>query len=227
MSFLVRQISRTSDGREIIRAYPHPQETIFIGRAASSEIHLADLAVELRHARLTIQDNGKLEVSALVGLGFEVDGRKTSQAIIDAAGGAELRFGSHLLVISAEDATVVVTTERIEALSDSTQEKDEIGLFTLRGILPGKRLTAWALSLIVLLGLLVWPIQTFYNYQNAEKRPDGFHADSLWSSGSLSSAHAGLGMDCQSCHTEAFVAVRDSRVYLAMKTSTIMPTPSV
>jgi len=210
MSFLIRQISRTSDGREIIRAYPHDVREIIIGRDASCEIHLADLAVELRHARLTLQENGKLDVVALAGNGFEVDGSKTSQAIIDPAGGAELRFGSHLLVISVEDAVVVITAERIEVLSDSTQEKDEIGLFTLRALMPGRRQMAWALSIIILLALLVWPIQTFYNYQNAEKRPAGFHADSLWSSGSLSSSHAGLGMDCQSCHTEAFVAVPDS-----------------
>ncbi len=210
MSFLVRQISRTSDGREIIRAYPYDVREIIIGRDASCEIHLADLAVELRHARLTLLGNGQLEVAALAGLGFEVDGRKTSQAIVDLAGGAELRFGSHLLVVSQDEAVAVVTAERIEVLSDSTQEKDEIGLFTLRGILPGRRLTAWALSLIVLLALLVWPIQTYLNYQNSEERPAGFHADSLWSSGSLSSAHAGLDMDCQSCHTEAFVAVRDA-----------------
>ena len=210
MSFLIRQISRTSDGREIIRAYPHDVSEIIIGRDASCEIHLADLAVELRHARLTLQENGKLDVVALAGNGFEVDGSKTSQAIIDPAGGAELRFGSHLLVISVEDTAVVITAERIEVLSDSTQEKDEIGLFTLRALMPSRRQMAWALSIIILLALLVWPIQTFYNYQNAEKRPAGFHADSLWSSGSLSSSHAGLGMDCQSCHTEAFVAVPDS-----------------
>lgn len=210
MSFLVRQISRTSDGREIIRTYRHDVHEIIIGREASCEIHLADLAVELRHARLTLQENGKIELAALAGLGFEVDGTKTLYAIVDPAGGAELRFGSHLLVVSAEDKTVVVTVERIEALSDATQEKDEIGLFTLRNILPGRRLSAWTLSLIILLALLVWPIQTFYNYQNAQKRPAGFHADSLWSSGSLSSAHAGLDMDCQSCHAEEFVAVRDT-----------------
>ena len=210
MSFLIRQISRTSDGREIIRAYPHDVREIIIGREASCEIHLADLAVELRHARLTLQANGKLDVVALAGNGFEVDGSKTSQAVIDPAGGSELRFGSHLLVISVEDGVVVITAERIEVLSDATQEKDEIGLFTLRSIMPSRRLMAWALSIIILLALLVWPIHTFYNYQNAEKRPAAFHADSLWSSGSLSSSHAGLGMDCQSCHTEAFVAVPDS-----------------
>ncbi|MCX7266987.1 MAG: cytochrome c3 family protein, partial [Sphingomonadales bacterium] len=210
MSFLIRQISRTSDGREIIRAYPHDVREIIIGREASCEVHLADLAVELRHARLTLQPNGKLDVVALAGNGFEVDGGKTSQAVIDPAGGSELRFGSHLLVISVDDGVVVITAERIEVLSDATQEKDEIGLFTLRSIMPSRRLTAWALSIIILLALLVWPIHTFYNYQNAEKRPAAFHADSLWSSGSLSSSHAGLGMDCQSCHTEAFVAVPDS-----------------
>jgi hypothetical protein len=209
MSFLVRQISRTSDGREIIRAYPHDSPEITLGRDARCEIHLADLAVELRHARVTLQDNGLIEIAALAGLGFDIDGRKTAQAVIDPAGGAELRFGSHLLVVSQENSDVVITAERIEVLSDATREKDEIGLFTLRGILPGRRIAAWALSLIVLLALLIWPIQTYYHYQNIAKRPTGFHADSLWSSGSLSSAHAGLGMDCQSCHTKAFVAVRD------------------
>ena len=103
MTFLVRQISRTSDGREIIRAYPHDVREIIIGREASCEIHLTDLAVEMRHARLTLQANGKLEIAALAGLGFEVDGRNTSQAIIEPAGGAEMRFGGHLLVISEED----------------------------------------------------------------------------------------------------------------------------
>jgi predicted CXXCH cytochrome family protein len=210
MNFLVRQISRTSDGREIIRPYPYDVREIIIGREASCEIHLTDLAVEMRHARVTLQADGKLEIAALSGLGFEVDGRHTSQATIDPAGGAEMRFGGHLLAISQEDGVAVITVERIEVLSDSTKERDEIGLFTLRSVLPGKRITAWALSVIVLLALLVWPIHTFYSYQDVEKRPAAFHADSLWSSGSLSSPHAGLGMDCQSCHTEAFVAVRDS-----------------
>ena len=210
MSFLVRQISRTADGREIIRNHPHDVREIIVGREASCEIHLADLAIELRHARLTLLENGNVEIAALTGLGFEVDGRKTSQAIIDPGGGAELRFGSHVLVVAQEGPAIAITAERIEALSDATQDKDETGLFTLRGILPGRRLAAWALSLIVLMALLVWPLQTFYSHQDAKKRPAGFHADSLWSSGSLSSAHAGLNMNCQSCHTEAFVAVRDN-----------------
>lgn len=210
MNFLVRQISRTSDGREIIRPYPYDVREIFIGREASCEIHLTDLAVEMRHARVTLQADGKVEIAALSGLGFEVDGRHTSQTIIDPAGGAEMRFGGHLLAVSQEDGVAVITVERIEVLSDSTKERDEIGLFTLRSVLPSKRITAWALSVIVLLALLVWPIHTFYSYQDVEKRPSAFHADSLWSSGSLSSPHAGLGMDCQSCHTEAFVAVRES-----------------
>jgi Cytochrome c3 len=210
MSFLVRQISRTSDGREIVRAYPFEAREIFVGREASCEIHLADLAVELRHARLTLLENGKLEAASVGGLGFEVDGVKTTQAVVDPAAGAELRFGSHLLTVSVDGPTVAISAERVEALSDAIEDKDEVGLFTLKGILPGRRVTAWAVSLIVLLALLVWPIQTYYQYQGVKKRPDSFHADSLWSSGSLSSAHAGLNMNCQSCHTEAFVAVRDS-----------------
>lgn len=210
MSFIVHQISRTADGRKIVRSQVHEASEIAIGREASCEIHLADLAVDLRHARLELQPSGKVDVGSISGLGFEVDGRTATQATIDPAAGAELRFGSHLLTVSAEAEDVVVTVERVEALSDATEEKEEIGLFTLKVVLPGRRLTAWALSLIILIGLLVWPIQTFYKYQGVKERPDSFHADTLWTSGSLSSAHTGLGVDCQSCHTEPFVAVRDT-----------------
>ena len=50
MSFIVRQISRTAEGREIVRPQTHDRERIVIGRDAANEIHLPDLAVELAHA---------------------------------------------------------------------------------------------------------------------------------------------------------------------------------
>src|SRR3546814_3836515 len=52
MSFLVRQISLTADGREIVRAAMIAKPQLSLGRAAESDIHLPDLALEPDHARI-------------------------------------------------------------------------------------------------------------------------------------------------------------------------------
>lgn len=215
MTFLIRQISRSADGREITRANSHAGHMVFVGREAACEVHLADLAVELRHASITLLDNGSLEIVSLAGLGFEVDGRKVEQAIVDPAAGAELRFGSHVLTIGKEDGVAVISAQRIEALSDASEDKDEIGLFTLKGLLPGRRANAWVMLLGILALFLAWPIYSIVTREatkrEAIKKPDGkFHPDSFWISGNLSTAHAGLKNDCKACHVEPFVAVRDS-----------------
>lgn len=50
MTFIVRQISRTADGREIIRPRTFEQAELSIGRNTECDIHLPDLAVTLSHA---------------------------------------------------------------------------------------------------------------------------------------------------------------------------------
>src|SRR3546814_5985669 len=61
----------------------------------------------------------------------------------------------------------------------------------------------------MLLAFLVGPIWAWHSYRGVDERPQGFHADQAWLSGPLSSAHANLKGDCQSCHVEPFVAVTD------------------
>lgn len=209
MSFIVRQISRTSEGREIVRTATHDAKIIAIGRDAGSEIHLADLAVELHHARLTMLDGGRIDVESVCGLPFEIDGRNTIHSDIDPASGAELRFGSHRISVSGEGGSAILTVERVEALSDASEAKEEIGLFTLKGLLPGRRPAAWTFIGLVLLLFLAWPIYTYATSHGVAKRPAGFHADHLWTSGPLSAAHKGLENDCQACHVNKFEAVRD------------------
>lgn len=210
MTFLIRQISRTADGREIVREFPHDADVIFVGRAAACEVHLPDLAVELNHASITLLNNGTLEIASLGGLGFEVDGRRVNQANVNPAAGAELRFGSHVLNIATQDGVAAITVARVDAASELDDDKDETRLFTLKGLLPGRRVSAWALLICVLAAFLAWPLHSIYTYQNTKKADATFHADTLWSSGALSSAHAGLKNDCKACHIKPFVAVEDS-----------------
>ncbi|WP_293883164.1 cytochrome c3 family protein [Sphingomonas sp.] len=211
MTFIIRTISRTADGRVIIRPLAIEKETIGIGRDASNDIHLPDLAVEPFHAALTKLPNGRVLAQTVGGLGFTVDGRSTKRAEIDTNRGAELRFGGHLLTLAMEDGDATIAIERTEAVSDATGEKDERTAFSLVGLLPGKRTGAWTFFILILLACLAWPVYSWATWHDAKTRPAGFHADQMWSSGPLSQAHRSLEKNCQACHDKAFVSVEDNK----------------
>ena len=210
MTFLIRHISTTADGRKIVRPTEIARDSITVGRAAENGIHLPDLAVTPEHARIEIVDNRRITVVATGGLPFEVDGRSVQRADIDSMKGAELRIGGHRLTVGQEDGKVTIAVERVEALSEASEDKDEARAFSLRGKLPGKRVSAWGFAILVLLAFLAVPIWSYASYKNVKERPERFHADESWSSGPLSLAHKSLEGDCQACHTQAFVAVRDT-----------------
>lgn len=211
MTFIVRTVARTADGRVIIRPTMVRKDVIGIGRDASNDIHLADLAVEPFHATLTELPVGRVLAETANGLGFAVDGRSTKRMEIDANRGAELRFGGHLLKLAMEEGVATVSVERTQALSDAANEKDERTAFSLAGLLPGKRTGAWTFFLLILAACLAWPVYSWATWHDAKTRPAGFHADKMWSSGPLSQAHKGLENNCQACHDKAFVAVEDNK----------------
>ena len=70
---------------------------------------------------------------------------------------------------------------------------------------------AWGLAVLVLAIFLAWPIWSFYQGRaEAARYAQGYHPDRMWLSGSLSQGHASLGDNCQACHVEPFVPVRDA-----------------
>jgi predicted CXXCH cytochrome family protein len=218
MAFLLRRVATTADGRDIVRATPTDKASLIVGRDAGSDIHLPDLALNPSHARITMLGTRQLEVEALSSLGFDIDGRTTTKTTVDASQGAELRFGGHWIICGWEGGGVVegpppritLTIARTDELSHSALDRDEAQAFSLRGMLPGRRSSAWVFSLFVLLAFLAAPIWAYMNWRGVEERPQGFHADASWSSGPLSTAHASLAHDCQSCHVDAFTSVTDS-----------------
>ncbi|MBK5263935.1 MAG: cytochrome c3 family protein [Alphaproteobacteria bacterium] len=210
MTFLIKQISHTADGRQIVRPSEIAADSITIGRAAENDIHLPDLAVTPHHARIDIRDNRHISVTATGGLPFEVDGRSVQNADIDCVKGAELRLGGHRLTIGQDDGKVAIAVERVEALSDASEEKDEVQVFSLRGLLPGKRTGAWGFAILILIAFLAVPIWSYASHKGVKERAKTFHADQSWSSGPLSLAHRSLENNCQACHVDAFVSVRDS-----------------
>lgn len=210
MAFLLRTITLTADGREIVRDTRIEKPQIGIGRAAEREIHLTDLAVEPDHARIEQIGDRRILVRSVGTLGFAVDGRTVQRIEIDAAAGAELAFGGHRITVGRDDGAITLTVRREAPLSDAAEEKDEAAVFSLREKLPGKRAMAWALSIAILVLFLAVPIISFATRPaQDDRRIDQVMGDKAWSPGALSDAHHGLESNCEACHVKAFVSVRD------------------
>ena len=205
MSFLLRQISQTSGGREIVRAQVIERDVVTIGRSPERDIVLADLAVSPDHARIERSDARRLTISATGTLGFAVDGRTTLRATIDSAKGGEIAIGAYRITVALEaEGQISLTVAR----TADAVERDAATGFSLRGLLPGKRATAWVLAVAVLVGFLAVPIWGFF-HQDDRRSIYAARTDRSWSSGPLSKAHHALEGKCEACHREAFVSVRD------------------
>ena len=86
------------------------------------------------------------------------------------------------------------------------------GALDLARLGPGTRRWSWALALIVLALCLVVPLAGLLDPQVAQiQRGTPLPDDGLWSTGPLVAAHAtsGIAENCQACHTDPFVMVRD------------------
>ena len=211
MAFLLRTVSHSAEGREIVRTRRVEGDRLTIGRDPASDVHLTDLAVALRHA-VVERRTGRLTVTVERGLSLELNGRKATGGSIELATGGDILLASHVLRFMPTPAgsdEVAVNVERVtegEAKLDKGAER----LFTLAAVLPGKRAAAWTLVVLVLALFLARPIKSYYDRQQREQAFARFHADEMWSSGSLSEAHAGLADQCTACHVKPFEAVRDA-----------------
>ena len=216
MSIRLREISQRTGGGEIARETELIGTVFTIGRGTDCNIQVADLAVMLRHATLRIVDRATAVLDAAGGVPLRIDGRYVEHAEVDVVTGAKLTLGDHELVIEAGDAgAVVLTVERVAAAVDYAGAGDEARIFSLGAVLPGKRVMAWALVVLLIGFGLGWPI-----WWHAQARPPAatlavqpaaFHPDEVWNPGPLSRAHANLSHNCGACHDKAFASVRDDQ----------------
>ena len=211
MSFRLRSIETTAGGREIVREREVGGDEITIGRASDNAIHLPDLAIEQHHLSVASSAGGRLRLRALGTLGFVVDGRSTQDASIDPSEGGELRVGSYRLVFGRDDGGA--TTIEVRQLADTGTRDDALRGFALAHVLPAKRAVAWIGLIAILLAFLAIPIWTHLHRPPVKPtmdKPGAVLMDASWSPGRLSAAHHGLEDNCEACHVQPFVAVRDA-----------------
>lgn len=203
MTFRVRTVETTAQGREIVRNRDFAGETITLGRSADTVLYLPDLALDPHHATVSLREDGLIAVEAVGSLGFGHDGRPVRSASIAPQTGGELRFGAYRVAVSqAGDGAVLLTVVR---LADAVEPINEATGFALAGKLPGKRAMSWLLGLAVVLVFLGLPIASSL----LRTPPRSVTGDAAWSPGPLSLAHHQLEAKCEACHVKPFEAVRD------------------
>ena len=209
--FLIRRISTTADGREIVRDAPATHDVVKVGRAATNDIALPDLGVDPEHLQIEHGSDGLVLVTATGNNDFLVGQRRRKQAVIDPDQGGDIGLGGHRITMTRDvGCEIVLTVQRIAAISKAAEERDETKAFSLRGLLPAKRGTAWALVVAVLIGFLAIPSLAALQKQHHDARTIyAARSDASWSSGPLSQAHHALEGNCEACHKKAFVSVRD------------------
>jgi predicted CXXCH cytochrome family protein len=239
MSFIIRQIAKRADGGDIIRTRTLAAAEIIVGRGTDCDIQLADLGIMLRHARLTRLPGGMVAVEATGGIPLEIDGKFVNRADLRVAELPAINLASHRLSLSPGETpdSVAITAERVIAASDAADAGAEVAIFSLRGAVPNRRILAWALAVLVLVGGLLAPVLTMAGRDTAlpeamvaeAARPAAakprlqpalaspavgaaapMQPDIVWTSGPLSSAHAGLSNSCGACHQTAFEATPDT-----------------
>jgi len=247
MSFIVRQIAKRADGSDIVRTRTLTATEISVGRGTDCDIQLADLGIMLRHARLTLMPGGVVALEATGGIPLEIDGKFLNRAELRVADRPAINMASHRLTLVPGDSIgdgpdmVEITAERVIAASDAADAGAETEIFSLKGAMPTRRAMAWVLAAAILLGGLLWPVLMMTGHEEpvpeamvavaarpGSTPPDGamiktsMQPDIVWSSGALSSAHAGLANSCNACHLEAFEATPD-RACVACHKPAVVP----
>ena len=215
MKVILRTIDRTASGREIVRERELGTEAVTIGRATTNDIVLTDLSVEQHHATLTTAPGGqRLTMTAQTKHSFLYEGGKQHEVTFNPATGGEFVFGTYRLTFAPEDGEdgerrLICTLSREERGEGA---RDAVRAFALSSVLPGKRAMAWVGVIGVLLAFLAVPVWSHMNRAekaSGSKVPDGVLMDAAWSPGQLSDSHHALENNCEACHVDAFVSVRD------------------
>ena len=205
VSFTVRTVTARAGGGDIVRTRRIQANVARIGRGADCEIHLPDLAVQLHHATVSIGDGGFISVECARDARLECNGRSVSEAQFRSGDNTILLFGSSKLAFAAgeEPDDIVITISQIAGGGEAADQTRLRQVFT--PVLFSIRSAAWILGAAIVLACIAAPIGIFYFGWGAAKiRPD-----QQWSPGPLSVGHRFLSHNCQACHQQAFVSVRD------------------
>lgn len=211
---LVTQRTRAGSDETSRRETVLDHDPVRIGRGGPMEITLTEIDVDYHHATVTAE-GGQLKVSAVGENGLIQNGKRVHDAILTP--GASVEVGRHRFTAEAgrDGADHVLIMEVLAAAPAKVKRERK----ALSDVLPSRRAVAWLFALIILGGLVLWPLSHSLTRQQAAEgeivvanvSTDEVRAphpvEALWSPGPMSEVHAGIGGDCGACHKKAFEQV--------------------
>jgi hypothetical protein len=211
MTMIIRTLKRRPGGRESIRERKVEASEISLGRGPGNDVELQDLSISLEHARIKLTKTNDVFLELIGASSATVNGRLIAGRKVPLKPKSVIRMGMFELRLEAPEpsANLIITLEQVQAIKATVSREDEAHIFALSKHMIPKRVLAWVGALAVTAFFLVLPIWAF---QQTDKNADThlpLQADTSWNSGPLSLMHANLKNDCKTCHTKAFIPVKD------------------
>jgi predicted CXXCH cytochrome family protein len=209
MRCLIRFLTRGAAGSIGVRERSFEGEALTLGRGSDQAIYLRDRRVALAHARISLRGRDPV-VAGVTPAGVVVNGTVVQEARL--ARGDVLQLGANLIKVIDPPAgyDLAFTFELDPAVRAEEAAWQPAGL-GVGDHLPGKRRASWLLFALVLgLALLLPLAGLFSDGWRDQLRGTVLPSDGAWNPGPMADVHAVTAGDCEACHQQPFVRVRDA-----------------
>ncbi len=198
---------------EISKARDIDTERLSLGRGADQDIRLQSRLAGLSHAVIEQGNDGELRIRAVASNRVLHNGRKLAESVLTP--GDEFSIGNVCFTVREAPETYNLRLEIKDPAGRQSKELEDALLASVNtdsGLSSfSMRRSAWVLSLAILILFFLVPLTGFvYKPFGVWLRTVPVLSDLSWNSGPISSAHSFFATDCNRCHEQAFVSVRDA-----------------
>ncbi len=208
MKYLIRFISTNPAGGVEHHDKVVSAPVITIGRATDQILHIKDKSARLKHAVLEKEDDGvHISTSALAGV--TVNGRSQRDARLSV--GDVIEIGANIIKVIEPppdvDFSFTFELSREARSEDLAQDWSTVSAGVSE--LNKRKLSWYAVLSVLVLAFVIPAAGLMHPIVASVLRNSVLPDDGLWLAGPVHSKHASTSTDCENCHTELFVRVKD------------------
>ena len=210
MKLLVITQSRNRAGRLVQVRKEVTADWVRVGRAAASEVLLADPRIALSQG-LIVDRNGPVYTEGEMGTMTSTT-RKAVRSV-RLKPGTSIDVGPYKLAAIPAPAgfTGAITVELVRLPENVASEfLARAGKLTLASLGFSRRAMAWALFVLVATFFFLLPAGRILDLPWGQAKGVAMASDRFWNPGPVMLAHQPIGEKCEACHQVAFRQVRDA-----------------
>jgi hypothetical protein len=209
MRCLIRFLTRSGAGSIGVRERSFEGEALTLGRGSDQAIYLRDRHVALAHARISLRGRDPV-VSGQTPAGVVVNGTVVQESRL--ARGDVLQLGANLIkVIDPPPGYDLAFTFELDPSVRAEEAAWQPTGLGVGDYLPGKRRASWLLFALVLVVALLLPLAGVFSAGWRDwLRGTVLPSDGAWNPGPMADVHAVTADNCEACHQQPFVRVRDA-----------------